>query len=153
MGQVNRARSKCEKALLAQRRLLSKRRGASLESTALMAHIYVLLNNNARAKSYVAVIREARRDGVLKVVEESLGTKVEQLDSSSLLTRSISEDSDLAADRVQSRLSASSLAPPMEKSCYGPVSATASQSPATGLRQSYQRIPSKQAWRIRNPLR
>ena len=43
MGQIDRARSECEKALQARRRLLGKRSDASLESTALMAHIYVVL--------------------------------------------------------------------------------------------------------------
>jgi tetratricopeptide (TPR) repeat protein len=145
MGQVDRARSECEKALQARRRLLGKQSDASLESTALMAHIYVLLNNSARAKSYLAMIPEARRDGVLKIVEESLGTKVEHLDSAPLLTGSISEDSDLAVKRIQSRLSASSLALPMENHSYNLVSAMASQSPAASLRQSHQRIPSNKA--------
>ena len=145
MGQVDRARSECEKALQAQRRLLGKRSDASLESTALMAHIYVLLNNRARAKLYLAMILEARRDAILKIVEESLGTKVEHLDSSLLLTRSISGDSDLAVKRIQSRLSVSSLALPMVDRCYGPVSAMISQSPAASLRQPHQRIPSNKA--------
>jgi ankyrin repeat protein/tetratricopeptide (TPR) repeat protein len=144
MGQVDRARSECEKVLQARRRLLGKQSDASLESTALMAHIYVLLNNSARAKSYLAMIPEARRDGVLKIVEESLGTKVEHLDSSSL-TGSISGDSDLAVKRIQSKLSASSLALPMENRSYNLVSTMSSQSPAASLRQSHQRIPSNKA--------
>ena len=142
MGQVDRARSECEKALQARRRLLGKGSDAALESMALMAHIYVLLNNRARAQSCRAMIPEARRDAVLKAVEESLAKKVEHLDSSSLLTRSISEDSDLAVQDIQSRLSASSLALPMEDRCFGPVPARISQSPAASLRQSHQRIPS-----------
>lgn len=145
MGEVDRARSECEKALQARRRLLGKRSDASLESTALMAHIYVLLNNRARAKSCLAMIPEASRDAVLKIVEESLGTKVERLDSLPPLTRSISEDSDLAVKRIQSGLSASSLASPMETRCYGPVSAMTSQSPATSLRELHKRIPSNKA--------
>lgn len=145
MGQVDRARSECEKALQARRRLLGKRSDASLESTALMAHIYVLLNNRARAKSCLAMIPEARRDAVLKSVERSLATKVEHLDSSSLPTRSMSEDSDLAVKRIQGRLSASSLALPVENHCYNPVSTIVSQSPAASLRQSQQRIPSNKA--------
>ena len=123
MGQIDRARSECEKALQARRRLLGKRSDASLESTPLMTHIYILLNNRARAKSYLAMIPEARRDAFLKIVEGSLGTKVEHLDSSLLLTRSISGDSNLAVKRTQSRLSACSLAQPMVDRCYGPVSA------------------------------
>ena len=145
MGQVDRARSECEKALQARRRLLGKWSDASLESTALMAHIYVLLNNRARAKSCLAMIPEARRDAILKIVEESLGTKVEHLDSYSLLTRSISEDSDLAVKRIQSGLSASSLASPMEHRCYGPVSPMISQSPAASLQRLHERIPSNEA--------
>lgn len=145
MGQVDRARSECEKALQARRRLLGKQSDASLESTALLAHIYVLLNNRARAKSCLAMIPEARRDDVLNIVGESLGTKVVRLDSLPLLTRSISEDSDLAVKRIQSGLSASSLASPMETRWYGPVSAMASQSPAASLRELQERIPSNKA--------
>lgn len=70
MAQVDRARSECEKALQARRQLLGKQSDASLESTALMAHIYVLLNNRARAKSCLAMIPEARIDAVHKIVEE-----------------------------------------------------------------------------------
>lgn len=145
MGQVDRARSECEKALQARRRLLGKRSDASLESTALLAHIYVLLNNRARAKSCLAMIPEARRDDVLNIVGESLGTKVVRLDSLPLLTRSISEDSDLAVKRVQSGLSASPLASPMESRWYGPVSPMASESPAASLRELQERIPSNKA--------
>lgn len=145
MGQVDRARSECEKALQARRRLLGKRSDASLESTALMAHVYVLLNNSARAKSCLAMIPEARRDAVIKNVEESLGMKVEHVNSSSLLTRSISEDSDLVVKRIQSRLSASSLGLRLDNRCYGPVSAMISQSPVASLRQPHRRIPSNKA--------
>lgn len=127
MGQVDRARSECEKALQARRRLLGKWSDASLESTALMAYIYSLLNNRARAKSCHAMIPEARRDAVLKTVEESLGTKVEHLDSPSLQTRSISEDLDMAVL--------------IENRCYGSVSAMVSQSPAASPQRSHQRIP------------
>jgi len=86
MGQVDRARSECESAVQARGRLLGKRSDASLESTALMAHIYVLLNNHALAKSWLAMIPEARRDAVLRIVEESLGTKMEPPNSPSPLT-------------------------------------------------------------------
>ncbi|KAF8846620.1 hypothetical protein BDZ45DRAFT_734130 [Acephala macrosclerotiorum] len=119
MGQVDRARSQCEKALQGRRRLLGKQSDASLESTALMAHIYVLLNNRARATSYMAMIPEARRDAVLQIVKESLATK--------------------------SRLSTSSLALPMETRSYKSVPAMISQSPAASLRRSYQRILSNKA--------
>lgn len=139
MGQVERARSECEKALQARRRLLGKRSDASLESTALMAHIYVLLNNRARAKSCLAMIPEVRRDAVLKNVEESLGMNVEYLYSRSAPARSISEDSNPTAKRSQGSLSPSPLAPPTADRFHEPVSATISQSPATGLQQSHQR--------------
>jgi tetratricopeptide (TPR) repeat protein len=159
-GQVDRALSECEKALQGRRRLLGKRNDASLESTALMAHMCVLLNNSARAKSYLAMIPEARRDVVVKNVERSLGTKVELLESPSLPTRSISEGSDLAVHGIQSRLSASSLALPVSKESRlsasslaltagnrfsGPVTAMNPQSPAASLRDSHQFIPSNKA--------
>lgn len=86
MGQVDRARSECEKALQARRRLLGKRSDASLESTALMAYVYLLLNNRARAKSCLALIPEFPRDAVLKSLEKSLGLKVEHLGLLSILT-------------------------------------------------------------------
>ena len=139
MGQVERARSQCEKALQARRRLLGKQSDGSLESTALMSYIYVLLNNLGRARSYLAMIPEARRDAVLKVVENSLDLKVEHLDSPLVLTRSMSEGLDLVVKR---RLSASFLGLPMGDRCHGPVSATILQSPAASLRQSQQRIMS-----------
>jgi hypothetical protein len=145
MGQVDRARAECEKALQARRRLLGKRSDASLESTALMAHIYDLLNNRARAKSCLAMIPEARRSDVLQTVEESLGTKVGPLDSSSPLTGSTSKDSDLVSKPIQSKLYASPLALQMENRCYGPVPATILQSPADSLQPSYQPIPSIKA--------
>lgn len=148
MGQVDSARSECEKALQARRRLLGKRSDASLESMALMAHIYALLNNRARAKSCLAMIPEARRDAVLKSVEESLGKKVEHLEPSTPLARSISEDSDLAVKHIQSRHSASSPGQPMENRCYGPLYAMTPQSPATSLQhlqRPHPRFPSNTA--------
>lgn len=145
MGQVDRARSECEKALQARRRLLGKSNNASLESMALMAHIYVLLNNRARAKSYLAMIPEACRDGILKTVEDSLGTKVEHLDSSSLLAQSISADPQVAVRSIPSRLSVSSVPLSAENYYYDPLPAMASQSPAILLRQSYQTMRSDQA--------
>ncbi|KAI9710423.1 MAG: hypothetical protein M1812_007459 [Candelaria pacifica] len=142
MGQLDRARSECEKALQARRRLLGKQSDASLESTALMAHIHVLLNNRARAKSLLAMIPEARRDAVLKIVEDSLGTKVENLNSSSPRPRSVVEDSEMAVKRIQSGLSTSSLASPTDDRCYGPISSIISQSPTPSPRQLHERTPS-----------
>ena len=146
MGQVECARSQCEKALLARRRLLGKRSDAALESTALMAHIYILLENRARAKSYLAMIPEARREDVLRIVEESLGTTVVQLDPSLPPTPSIFEDSDLAAKRIQSSSSASSVAQPMVDHCNGPISVRISQAPAASVRQRYQPISYNKAY-------
>ena len=54
------------------------------------------------------------------MVEESLGTGVEPLDRSSLVTWSISEHSDLAVTGIQSDSSEHSLALPMEVHCYAP---------------------------------
>ncbi|KAF2019190.1 ankyrin [Aaosphaeria arxii CBS 175.79] len=92
--QIDRARLECEKALQARRRLLGKQSDAALASTALMAHIYVLLGNRARAKTCLAMIPEARRDSILYSVEKSLGTGVEHLNFASLLTRAMSDTTD-----------------------------------------------------------
>ena len=145
MGQVDRARTECERALQARRRLLGKQSDASLESTALMAHIYNLLNNHARAKSYLAIIPEARRDDIIKMVEVSLGKKIGHLDSPPLLSRSISGDSDVSINQTHGRLIASSLATSVEHRRQGPVSANILPSPGAELRQSHQRNPSMKA--------
>ncbi|KAG8525527.1 uncharacterized protein KY384_009171 [Bacidia gigantensis] len=144
MGQLDRARSECEKALQARRRLLGKQSDAALESTALMAYVYILLNNRPRAKSCLAMIPEARRDAVLRIVEKSLGLKIEHPDSSPLLTRSMSEDSDIAVTRIQSRLNAPPLGL-LETRCQGSVSAAVSQPPTASLLQSQHRVPSSKA--------
>jgi tetratricopeptide (TPR) repeat protein len=110
MGQVDSARSECEKAVQGRRRLLGKGSDASLESTALMAHIWGLLNNPTRATAYLGLIPEARKGGIVKAVEESLGTKIEQHPKSSTSGhRSISSDSDIAERTLQNKRSASSL--------------------------------------------
>ncbi len=141
MGQVDRARSECEKALQARRRLLGKRSDASLVSTALMSHIYNLLNNRARAKSCLAMIPDARRDAVVRIVQESIGTKVEPLDSPSQLTRSMSKESDSTVKGFQDGLSASSPTSPMENNWYGPVPAVVPPSSPASVRQR-ESIPS-----------
>ncbi|KAF1839648.1 ankyrin [Decorospora gaudefroyi] len=116
MGQVDRARVECEKALQARRRLLGKQHDASLESMALMAHIYVLLNNRALAKSCLAMIPAARREPILRKVENCLGVDVEHLDFSSLLSRATPADTNVAAEGSRSRLSTSDAGSVMAKS-------------------------------------
>lgn len=136
MGQIDRARSECEKALQGRRVLLEKRSDISLESTALLAHIYGLLNNRARAISCLAMIPEARREAVVKVVQESLSAKVEQRpEFSSLMTWSMSEDSDMAEKSIQRGLSASSLILPNQAPSYSPSPVIlAMHNPSYGLR-------------------
>ncbi|KNG47602.1 mfs general substrate transporter [Stemphylium lycopersici] len=113
MGQIGRARAECEKALQARRKLLGKQHAASLESLALMAHIYVLLNNRALAKSCLAMIPEASRDTILRIVEVSLGSDVEHLDFTSLLSRVASPEGSATTERTYSRLSESTLEVPL----------------------------------------
>ncbi|KAI9743720.1 MAG: hypothetical protein M1835_002888, partial [Candelina submexicana] len=93
------------------------------------------------------MIPEARRDAVIKVVERSLGTKMGHHGSPSLLSRSISGDSnlDLAVPRIDSGLYAPSSTSPMEDRCYGPVSAIMSQSQGASLQQFRDRNPSEKA--------
>ncbi|KAF2848061.1 hypothetical protein T440DRAFT_481142 [Plenodomus tracheiphilus IPT5] len=104
-GQTNRARLECEKALQGRRRISGKQSQEAMESIALMAHIYVLLDNRARAKSCLAMIPVAQRDHVLETVEASLGGVVEHLDYASLLTQVSFDDSVSVASRGRRRLS------------------------------------------------
>ncbi|KAL8923513.1 MAG: hypothetical protein Q9172_003086 [Xanthocarpia lactea] len=138
-GQIDRARSECEKALQGRRRLLGKRSDAALESTALMAYISGLLKNRARAQSYLAMIPEARRETILEVVEKLLGTTMEQPGLSSLLTGSIVGTPDMGALRLQSGLCPSSLMLPTNRQRSN---STTSQSSATGLWLPNQCVPS-----------
>lgn len=87
-GHLDRARAECEKALQSRRRLSGKRSDGALESLALLAHIQVLLNNRALAKSCLSMIPQDRREAVLSNVEKSLGDAVEHLDFASLLSPS-----------------------------------------------------------------
>jgi tetratricopeptide (TPR) repeat protein len=107
-GKIDHAHSECEKALRGRRKLLKKESDASLESMALMAHIHGLLNNHHRAKTILYMIPEARREAILRTVEESLRTKFEHVDFSQTRASSIFEESDLASHRSQSRLSTTS---------------------------------------------
>ncbi|KAF1846093.1 uncharacterized protein K460DRAFT_338998 [Cucurbitaria berberidis CBS 394.84] len=139
IGQVERARSECEKALQARRRLLGKQSDASLESTVLMAHIYFLLNNRARAKSCLAMIPEARREEVIKTVERSMGTTLGHLEFSTLLNRETSEDLDRGSTRNESRRSSSTFGQPVENFFHSPVPSII-KSPANSPRQPPQDI-------------
>ena len=150
MGQIDRSRSECEKALQARRRLLGKDHNASLESTALMAHIYVLLNNRPRGKSFLAMIPESRRDDVVKSVEDSLGTSVQDFESSSLRIRSTFEDPDMATKQIESRLSGSTLGLTLENSAYRPLSEIV-RTPSPSIRQPFQHVPLNQTLTVLSP--
>ncbi|CAA9962034.1 Ank-2 multi-domain protein [Pyrenophora teres f. maculata] len=138
-GNVDRARIECEISLQARRRLLGKLSGASLESMALMAHIYVLLGNRARAKSCLAMIPEESREAVLRTVEGSLATDVEHLEFSSLLSRAVPRESEVAIDGAPSRLSTSTIDAPSDHHESDAASAMM-RSPAAG------------PWRLRRSL-
>jgi tetratricopeptide (TPR) repeat protein len=128
-GQIERARVECEKALQGRRRLLGKQSDVSLESMALMAHIYFLLNNRALAKSCLAMIPETRRDAVLRSVEESLGTTVEHLDFSSLLSR-VPAEAHAATECDRSRLSTYTSGAPASGHRDSAAGSVISRSPA-----------------------
>jgi tetratricopeptide (TPR) repeat protein len=111
-GRIDRARSECEKALQARRRLLGKQSGAALESLALIAHIYVLQDNRALAKSCLSMIPEKQRDTIIAKVETSLGPSVEHLDFTSLLTPPMprtSPRSEYEIPRIQDRVDGTSI--------------------------------------------
>lgn len=83
---IDLARAECEKTLQARRRLLGKLSDACFESMALMAHISVLLDNRALAKTYLAMISEERREAILKRLGMSLGITMGHLDFSSIMS-------------------------------------------------------------------
>jgi hypothetical protein len=85
MGRVDLAKAECESTLQVRRRMLGKRSDASFESMALMAHICVLLDNRALAKTYLSMISEERREVILKRLGMSLGTGMGHLDFSSIM--------------------------------------------------------------------
>lgn len=105
MGQTERARLECEKALQARRRLLGKQCGVTLESMALMAHISGMLDNRARAKLYLAMIPEANRHAAVKAVETTLQMPITCDNSIVPLTPPLSENSDNFSWRQRDTLS------------------------------------------------
>lgn len=144
MGQLPRAQIECEKTLVGRRNLLGKRSSPSLESTALMSHIYMLLNNRARAKMCIAMIPETQRTVVIKALEESLGTNIDYLDSPSLSDdrSSIFSKIEGSTKRTQDAQSPSSPARSMDSRCYGPVPT-----------HTVQRLPTRDAQRESYPNR
>ncbi|KAH7110897.1 hypothetical protein B0J11DRAFT_562638 [Dendryphion nanum] len=112
-GHIDRARSECEKTLQGRRKLLGKQSDAALESMALMAHIFFVINNRVRAKSCLGLIPEERRPLIIKNVEDTLGLSLEHLDFSSFLVQSPIEDPDVKAiSDIQLKLATSSLGTP-----------------------------------------
>ncbi|KAF2832182.1 hypothetical protein CC86DRAFT_390339 [Ophiobolus disseminans] len=142
-GYIDRAKVECEKALQARRRLLGKQSEASLESLALMGHIYVLMDNRALAKSCIAMIPEGRREAILTTVETSLGAAVEHLDFSSLLTPPLLKDSPRPrhqeAQSLRNEACASPVGLGLKTHVYGSSSTTA-YSPATSPWQSTRSV-------------
>lgn len=110
-GEIDRAYTECERALQGRRRLSGKTSQDALESMALMAHIYVLLDNRARAKSCLAMIPEAQRNSILEIVEVSLGGIVQHLDFASLLTQPMCTTSDSIVIHGRKRFSTGSKDP------------------------------------------
>lgn len=137
MGQLDRARSECTKALQARRRLLGKYSEASLESTALMAHIYSLLGNRARARSCLAMIPDDRREPVVRRLEELLGTKLECLENHTKSTRPMSEDSFVTREGIKSAASISSFGTPLDNHWHRSGSPRESMCSATSPNPSH----------------
>lgn len=71
-GKMYRAQSRCERALRGRRKLLGKESDVAQESTALMAHIHVGLNNHQRAKTVLSIIPKRRRSVIFIAVKDSL---------------------------------------------------------------------------------
>ncbi|KAI1623494.1 ankyrin repeat-containing domain protein [Exophiala viscosa] len=93
------------------------------------------------------MVPEARRDAILRIVKESLGTKEEHHDMSSLVTQSTSEDSDPAVKHIQNRLSATSATQPLDIWNRPSVFAVVPRSPAADLRHpDHQNTSTKGGW-------
>ncbi|KAF3040119.1 hypothetical protein E8E12_008084 [Didymella heteroderae] len=110
MGRVDLAKAECESTLQVRRRMFGKRSDASFESMALMAHIYVMLDNRALAKTYLSMITEERRETILKRLGISLGMEMGHLDFSSIMYSQPPEMSFPAMKRAFSEHAASSAA-------------------------------------------
>ncbi|KAF2666683.1 hypothetical protein BT63DRAFT_481172 [Microthyrium microscopicum] len=115
MQRLDSARSQCEKALRARGKLLGKHSDASLESIALMAHIWGLLQNPARAKAFLSMIPEARRDAIYSILKRSV-IITKTIESTSLLTPTLSESS--MAENRELRSPASPIASPTDGNIY-----------------------------------
>ncbi|KAK6369968.1 hypothetical protein LTR64_005207 [Lithohypha guttulata] len=123
MGQTEQAQTECKKALQARRKLLGKQSDAALESTALMSHIYVLLDNRARATSCLAMLPENKRDTILKRVGESLGLPLEHVNP---VSPTVSR-SELPTPPIQSAVPMSPFISSMNSDTHGSATATPSQ--------------------------
>ncbi|KAJ8113591.1 hypothetical protein OPT61_g4313 [Boeremia exigua] len=130
MGQINLAKEECEKTLQTRRRLLGKLSDACFESMALMAHIYVLLDNRALAKTYLAMISEERREAVLMELGKSLHMTMSHLDFSSMMSAQPSELKIQETEKTYSENSASSSTVPPAYQSHQGYTSTAAPSPA-----------------------
>lgn len=132
MGRIDLAKEECEKTLQARRRLLGKRSDASFESMALMAHICVLLDNRALAKTYLAMISEDRREAMLKRLGMSLSMGMGHLDFSSIMHSEPPETSFPATKKTHSEHAVPSAAVlPTDQSRHRlPPAATHSPAPS-----------------------
>lgn len=124
MGRVDLAKAECESTLQVRRRMLGKRSDASFESMALMAHICVLLDNRALAKTYLSMITEERRETILKRLGMSLGMGMGHLDFSSIMYCQPPDTAFPTMRRTHSEQTAPSMAPlPTDRSRKQPPSA------------------------------
>jgi tetratricopeptide (TPR) repeat protein len=103
LGQIDLAKSECESILHARRLLFGKHSDAALQSTALMAQIYILLNNTIRARAYQGMMPLERREAILKSVEDLVGMKIEPLDCSPRTLSPQSACSDIAVGFIPGR--------------------------------------------------
>jgi hypothetical protein len=117
MGRIDLAKAECESTLQVRRRMLGKRSDASFESMALMAHICVLLDSRALAKTYLSMITEERREAILKRLGMSLGMGMGHLDFSSIMYSQPPETSFPMTKRTHSEHAVpSSTAFPLDRS-------------------------------------
>ncbi|KAF3034733.1 hypothetical protein E8E11_003290 [Didymella keratinophila] len=138
MGRVDLARAECESTLQVRRRMLGKRSDASFESMALMAHICVLLDNRALAKTYLSMITEGRREAILKRLGMSLGMGMGHLDFSSIMYSQPPEMSFAMTKRTNSEHAAppTAVSPPDRSQNRPPPAAPHSPAPSSSIATS-----------------
>ncbi|QDS74801.1 hypothetical protein FKW77_002194 [Venturia effusa] len=141
-GNIDHAEAECDKVLRGRWALLGKANDLTIESLALMAHIYALQKDSRRAKQYTAMIPESKREAVTKAVERQLGMTVDFPAASSGSTSMICGEPDQASYQLHGSSSDNPIDRCLEGHHRGIGIVLAPPRSSTGLQQAYRRFPS-----------